>query len=300
MKKIVLILIDGIGLGEDSADNHISGLFSGMMGGNKLVASGSPVFFDNGVLIPTDAVMGVPGIPQSATGQTSIFTGVNAQKYAGVHISALPDYRLADIIKAKSLMKVLKEKGVSVTSANLYSDEFFEKRRSSRRNLFPVSTLTIMASESPFRQESEYLEKRAVFADITNKLIRQRGYDIPLISPEEGAERVKNISADYDFVFFEYFMTDIYGHKRNKTGIMESVDVLNRFVESLWNRIRDDDTGILIVSDHGNAEDFSTGDHTENSVPTILFSGNRPDLMEFSERIKNLTDIYDAVCENFG
>ena len=81
--------------------------------------------------------MGVQGIPQSATGQTSIFTGVNAQAVLGHHLTAFPNETLVKIIQERSLLKTLTEKGISATSANLYTREFFEARSKRRKNMFP-------------------------------------------------------------------------------------------------------------------------------------------------------------------
>ena len=216
-KKLLLFFIDGIGLGlDDVVANPIRDLFSGVMPGAGLVEQESARFFKGGVLIPTDAVMGVPGVPQSATGQTSIFTGTNAQKLLGRHLSAYPNERLKSIIEEKSLMRALRDEGVKVTAANLYSREFFDDRKKSRRNRFPVSTLTIQSSGAGFRFWPDYQSSMAVFADITNERLRKRGYDIPLIEPEEAAANMLNIVTEYDFVFFEYFMTDLHGHKRNR------------------------------------------------------------------------------------
>jgi bisphosphoglycerate-independent phosphoglycerate mutase (AlkP superfamily) len=50
---------------------------------------------------------------------------------------------------------------------------------------------------------------------------------------------------------------------------MECLDVLNRFVGSLWNAAASDNTGILIVSDHGNAEDVSMT--ARPPVPTTAY-----------------------------
>jgi bisphosphoglycerate-independent phosphoglycerate mutase (AlkP superfamily) len=75
---------------------------------------------------------------------------------------------------------------------------------------------------------------------------------------------------------------------------------LNRFVGSLWNAAASDNTGILIVSDHGNAEDVSTSDHTTNKVPTLLLSRNKRNRELFAGKVKNLTDIYYTVIEYFA
>jgi 2,3-bisphosphoglycerate-independent phosphoglycerate mutase len=300
MKKLLLFFIDGIGLGEDDERiNPIRGLFSNLMAGERLVKHAAPLFFPQCVLMPTDPVMGVAGVPQSATGQTSIFTGVNAQRLIGYHLTGYPNERLKAVIEERSLMKALIQRGVSATAANLYSQEFFEKRRQSSRNLFPVSTLTIQASGAGFRYWEDYKVGQAVFADITNELIRSRGYDIKLIKPQTAAAHMLNILGDFDFVFFEYFMTDLYGHKRNREELIGCVETLNQFTEFLWKGVDRQCTSVLVVSDHGNAEDLRTGDHTSNMVPTLLLSEDRDNQRLFAESVKDLTDIYGAVLEYF-
>ncbi len=300
MKKLILFFIDGLGLGpDDPVSNPMRTLFTELMSGEKLINREKPLFFPGGVLVPTDALLDVPGIPQSATGQTSLFTGINAQKHIGLHLSAYPGDKLKKLIEEYSIMKVLSSRGISTTAANLYSQEFFLKRRNSRRNLFPVSTLTIKASGSGFRYLEDYAVGMAVFADITNELIRKRGYRIDLIKPERAAANMLNILADHEFVFFEYFMTDLYGHKRNVEELIKCRDVLDRFMKALMDGIDSMNAGILVVSDHGNAEDVTTLVHTTNMVPTLLFTENRSDQKLFAERVKNLTDVYHAVIEYF-
>ena len=270
MRKLLLFFIDGLGIGSaDSTKNPMIDLFTGITGGTRIAEITSSVRFPGGIIIPTDAVMGVEGIPQSATGQTSIFTGVNAQKLLGFHLPAYPNDVLKSTIEEKSLMKKLADSGVSVTSANLYSDEFFEKRIRPGQNMMPASTLTIQAARSKFRFPEDYAIGKAVFADITNELIRKRGYDIPLLKPERAARHMLNILDDHDFVFFEYFMTDLHGHKQNREKLIECVATLNSFTSRLWEKVDRKQTAMLIVSDHGNCEDISIGDHTMNAVPSV-------------------------------
>ena len=147
MKKLFLFFIDGIGLCQK--ESPISHLFTKITG-RKLIAGTQPDFFDSGVICSADATLNVSGRPQSATGQATIFTGINASEYLGYHLTALPNQKLVELIEKQSLMKSLSDQGVSVTSANMYSDEFFQKRAARRRNAFPVSTLTIKASGGPF------------------------------------------------------------------------------------------------------------------------------------------------------
>jgi len=297
MKKLFLFFIDGIGLCQK--ESPISYLFTKITG-KKLIAGTQPDFFDSGVICSADATLNVSGRPQSATGQATIFTGINASEYLGYHLTALPNEKLVELIEEQSLMKSLGEQGVIVTSANMYSAEFFQKRAARRRNAFPVSTLTIKASGVPFRYYSDYEKGEAVFADITNRLIRERGYDIEEITPETAAENLLNILKENQFVFFEYFMTDVYGHKRNKEKLKESVDILNRFTETVWAGVKNDDTAILIISDHGNSEDLTIGDHTSNDVPAILLTKNKDESINFANLIYSLVDIYPWVLKYFS
>ena len=297
MKKLFLFFIDGIGLCQK--ESPLLNLFTNITGKN-LIEGDQPDFFDSGVICSADATLNVSGRPQSATGQTTIFTGINASEYLGYHLTAFPNQKLVELIEKQSLMKSLAEQGISVTSANMYSKEFFQKRAERRRNAFPVSTLTIKASGAPFRYFADYEKGEAVFADITNRLIRERGYNIEEISPEAAAGNLLNIIKNNEFVFFEYFMTDVYGHKRNVEKLEESVDVLNRFTETVWSGAKSDDTAILIISDHGNAEDLTTGNHTTNNVPAILLTKNSIDSKNFADSIHSLVDIYPWVLEYFS
>ena len=249
MKKLFLLFIDGIGLAEKSEENLVSLLFQNETDGFGLQLINKPKQFSCSILCPLDATLGTKGEPQSATGQASIFTGVNAAQKLGYHLPAFPNEELVEVISEKSIMKNLHEKGISVTSANMYSEEFFRNRRATIKNRFPVSTLTIEASKATFRMIEEYNEGKAVFADITNELIRKRGYDMPIISPENAGKRLNSIMADFDFVFFEYFMTDLYGHKKNVPEMNKCVETLNRFTKSIVEERDLRNEAILVVRD---------------------------------------------------
>ncbi|HXT50199.1 MAG TPA: phosphoglyceromutase, partial [Thermoanaerobaculia bacterium] len=85
-----------MGLGGDEGSNPFvaesSPALRHLLGG-PLTASRAPTLRVEGapvVLAALDAVLGVPGLPQSGTGQTTLFTGVNAQASIGHHVPALP------------------------------------------------------------------------------------------------------------------------------------------------------------------------------------------------------------------
>ena len=72
---VLLLFVDGVGLGERDPDKNP--LLRARLRRLR-VAQGLPPPDPTGLLVPTDACMGVPGLPQSATGQTAILAGVNA------------------------------------------------------------------------------------------------------------------------------------------------------------------------------------------------------------------------------
>jgi 2,3-bisphosphoglycerate-independent phosphoglycerate mutase len=72
LTKVLMIFIDGFGLGARRDDNPYffarTPFFDQLLGGHILYADSQVVQGDRAVMIPTDACLGVPGIPQSATG----------------------------------------------------------------------------------------------------------------------------------------------------------------------------------------------------------------------------------------
>ncbi|MBN2051559.1 MAG: hypothetical protein JW760_13995, partial [Spirochaetales bacterium] len=102
----------------------------------------------------------------------------------------------------------------------------------------------------------------------------------------------------YDFIMFEYFMTDKYGHKRDRGNLLSCVDTLNRFLGGVLSGMDPDRDAVLVVSDHGNAEDITTGSHTLNRVPCILFSRDEGAVRIFEESVRDLTDTYRTVVDS--
>src|ERR1700741_4055306 len=121
--SVLLIFVDGIGIGTRGVHNPLDGL-------------DSPIFsiFQNeeyrlpfdGLLAETDARLGVDGLPQSATGQTAILTGVNASKLIGRHLHGYPSPRLKQALAEDSIYKKLIACGRSVTFANAYTRSYVD------------------------------------------------------------------------------------------------------------------------------------------------------------------------------
>ena len=80
--RILFIFLDGVGLGADDPEtNPLASVempnLQKLLGGNKLLAATAPFVGERATLLALDASLGVNGLPQSATGQAVLLTGIN-------------------------------------------------------------------------------------------------------------------------------------------------------------------------------------------------------------------------------
>lgn len=292
--RILLIFIDGFGLGElDRAINplaHDTMLFWQELFGGPLTKELGFIFHKHACLVPTDATLGIDGLPQSATGQTAIFTGQNAAAIMGRHVQAFPGPALAAIIKDNSIMKQLVEKGLCATSANFYSPDYMDLV-AKRKRRHSASTLTILAAGQALRSYDEMIAGKAVYQDVTNSLLPVAA-GVPQISAKAAGERLVRIAAENHFTMFEYFQTDRVGHKQNWEYAFRVMQVLDEFLRSVYQAAEREDITIIITSDHGNFEDLHCKTHTYNAVPTIVTGS---ECQEIAEKIISLTDVTPVI-----
>jgi hypothetical protein len=125
---VLLFFIDGLGIGISSEHNPLARI-ENVEPLAHFKGEQSKIIFD-GVLIPTDARLGIEGRPQSASGQTTILTGVNAPKFLGVHKQGFPNQALRDVIAEHSIFLQLKRKNIEPNVfANAYTPKFFTKSK---------------------------------------------------------------------------------------------------------------------------------------------------------------------------
>ncbi|MBP2643170.1 MAG: hypothetical protein H6Q67_1057 [Firmicutes bacterium] len=300
MRKVLVIFIDGFGLGENNKDTNplvkfdmkiIKRLF-----GYPLTVEAKAVLTHKACFIPTDATLGVAGLPQSATGQTAIFTGVNAPLVMGRHIQGFPGPSLAAIIAEQSILLELVSRGLTATSANAYTPNYMEMV-AARKRKHSVTTLTLLSAGIGLRSLAELEAGQAINQDITNKMLPQLGiFDVEPVSPQVAGMRLANIAQNNHFTMFEYFQTDRFGHKRDWGVAEEITNILDEFITAVYQATKEKCL-VIITSDHGNFEDFSVKTHTYNLVPTILWG---PGCYEVAGKIKDITDIKPAIMEYLG
>src|SRR5687767_4219418 len=209
--SVLLIFVDGLGIGTRGAHNPLDRL--GAEASPLAVFEGEePSLPFGGVLARTDARLGVEGRPQSASGQTTILTGVNAPALPGYHKQGFPNKPLLEIISVHSIFRQLLEAGIRpVTFANAYTDGFFTERP----RWISATTAAVQAAGLTFRSIDDVKNDNAVFMDFTNRILIERGVDVSERTEEQAAEVLARITSENRFTLYEYFITDKVGHAQD-------------------------------------------------------------------------------------
>ena len=295
MRRVLLLFVDGVGLGEDDPSiNPVAAAktpFLDVLLGRKLAGIDGRIERNGAVLIPTDATLGVDGLPQSATGQTALLTGINAAQAAGRHVTAYPTVGLKDLLTRHSIFRQVKDLGGSVALANAYTPEYFGAVAEGRLRHAAI-TFSALAAGVPLRSLDDLREGRAVFHDLTNARPRAWGHDVPAITPEDAGRNLTRIAGGYHLSVFEFFLTDLAAHRRVPHEPVAVVEMLDALICGVVTSAGLEGLLIVMTSDHGNLEDGRAQTHTRNPVPTLLIGRGR-DVV--GQTIDTLTDITPAI-----
>lgn len=289
-ENVLLFFIDGLGIGTRGPHNPLDGLTDAEP--LAVFQNEEPQIPFAGILVRTDARLGIDGRPQSASGQTTILTGVNAPAAIGYHKQGFPNAALLDIIRQHSIFLQLKRAGVEpITFANTYTKWFFD----SRPRWISATTAAVEAAGMAFNTVADLRGERAVYHDFTNKLLRDRDEDVALRTPEEAADVLASVAANHRFTLYEYFITDKAGHAQNMESARLVLQNLARMIRRLLAKLDLVNTTVILTSDHGNIEDLSTRSHTLNSVPTIIWGAGNENI---SARVTNLAHLTPAIVDH--
>jgi len=263
-----MIFVDGLGLGNpDPEVNPVQSTLCPCLA--ELLGDARPI----------DACLGVDGFPQSATGQTALLTGVNAARLMGRHIEGFPGPRLADLIVAQNIFKILSDLGLDATFANGYFVENSAEAAAAR--IKSVTTIATLSAFGKVRNRVDMERGEAVCHDLTRETLRGRGYRGPLITPEQAADHLLGVAEKQHFTLFEFFQTDRAGHKgdagETKRILRELDAFLGWIVKELTFR---NDLCLVLTSDHGNIESLGSGTHTRNPVPFVVVGNGAQCLLD--------------------
>ncbi|MFW5972645.1 MAG: peptidase [Bacteroidota bacterium] len=269
-----MIFLDGVGLGSPSPVNPLS---TQDLPSLRRLGKGASWTADleeqstrRHVIRRIDATLGVEGLPQSGTGQASLFTGVNCAAIAARHYGPFPHSTSRPVIAAQNVYMRLQAAGVSTRDlcfANAYPDRFFSYIRATNR--WTVTTLCCHTAGVPLLERDDLAAGRAVAANLTGE-----GWPgdpaIPRTNEKAAASALVSLALANRFTLFEYYLTDKAGHGRPGAPPDVILDSLDRFLQAVMTSLPDDIV-LLVTSDHGNLEDVSTRGHTRNEVPFVAY-----------------------------
>ncbi len=294
-----MIFLDGVGIGDD---NPLTNpffkfgfkTFTEIFG--EIPSLKNQTLKRNGAfLFPVDARLGVEGFPQSGTGQTSIFCGMNAAKFVGKHFGPYPYSTLIPVIKEKNIFKHFISLGKNAFFANAYPKEFFDYIKSGRSRL-SVTSLSCMLSGLRLNSSTDVRQSKALTAEITNERWNKKlGYKLKILKPVTAAKRLLRIAKQNSFTLYEYFLTDHLGHGRYDGDLQSTLQTLDEFLFNIIIELGKDMT-LIICSDHGNFEDISIKTHTLN--PSLTITAGKYAEKLFDE-ITDLTEIKPAIMKIF-
>ena len=297
--RLLFIFLDGIGLGENNPETNPFARakmpnLNRLLDGRSLLKDAAPFHGEHASLLAVDPAVGVKGLPQSATGQAILLTGINIPAELGYHYGPKPNPEVAAYLKEATLFSRFVKEGRTAALLNAYPPRYFDGIDSGKR-LYSSIPLSVINASLPLFRHDDLFAGRALSADFTGEGWRTMlGFrDAPVMDASLAGQKLAALAKEYDFSLFEYWASDYAGHKQqmdNAIELMETFDsVLGGLVEA-W----DDDGLILVTSDHGNMDDLSTRKHTPANVPALVI-GNKTARDEFTRHMKDLTDIAPAI-----
>ena len=282
--RCLLFFLDGVGLG--STDPQVNPFaqqampaLAALLGDRGVMAASFDTevqHSDNASWLALDACLGVPGLPQSATGQAALLTGMNIPLLVNGHDGPKPSPAVSAYLKNGNLFSILQKNGHSTALLNAYPPRYFQSIQSGYRLPGAIALAAIHAGIS-LKDTRDLVEGQALSADFTGQGWNDQLHipGIPQITPYEAGVRMAELSSSYGFSIFEYWLSDIVGHRQEMQPACNIISTLDEVISGLSHAWSDSEGLIIITSDHGNMEDLSTRRHTTNPVPLILIGASQ-------------------------
>lgn len=260
--------------------------------GGPLTQASSEITRDGILLRHLDATLGYEGRPQSATGQTTLLTGVNAAAAMGRHYGPWPGPTLRALLERDTLFHLAQGVG-GAALANAYPREYFEAL-SGRRLRTNAPVAAARSAQVKLRDLASYRAGEAVAADVDGARFVAWKPDLPLQGARGAAAALTNIAANCAFTFFDVWSSDALGHAQDRAGALRLLANLDLMLSELL--AASTELTVVVTSDHGNIEDLSSSRHTANPVPLLVFG---PGAQEFVGAA-SLLDVAPAIARLWG
>jgi hypothetical protein len=305
-KHILLIFLDGIGLGdEDPASNPFARAdlptLHRLTGGQRWLRGLEPLQSERASFIPTDPRMGVAGRPQSASGQAAILTGKNIPALIGEHYGPRPNAAIRQLLAEDNFFTRMVQAGKTAALIEAYPPRWHDAVNSGKRLRSSYQHAAYVAG-LPLFDETHIYSGEALAVDWTGEGWRSElGYtDTPVYTPEEAGRLMVRISRRYDFAFFPHWLTDMIGHRGTLAEGVQILELFDRVMAGALAEWQDDEGLMIITSDHGNLEDLSHGKHTDNDIPTLAIGAGSASftagIRTLADLVPQMTAFYSSTC----
>lgn len=292
-KSVYFFFVDGIGIGPGGPHNPFDSLslpgFARMLAGQQLTAESFSDVAENGLLARAiDANLGMDGLPQSGTGQSTLFTGVNCARLSGRHFGPYPHSTSRPVLREKNLFNRVGSDHAAF--ANAYPERFFEWAQ--KRDRWSTTTRCCLDSGVHIRTMNDLRAGQAIAADLTGAGLSEVAHSpVDAISERDTARRIASMCSDYSLVVSEYFHTDKAGHAQDPEDASRRLTSIDRYLSALTDTLDFSRVTFVMTSDHGNIEDLSVKTHTRYPVPLVV---RGPGSSNFSG-VSDLTGVADAI-----
>jgi hypothetical protein len=299
IERVLVLFLDGVGLGDDDPEVNPFAqadlpTLRDLLDGRRPVRANEGYTTRQAALLPLDAQLGVPGLPQSGTGQTTILTGVNAPALLGQHYGPYPNQPLRELLSNGSLFGQLLEAGKPAAFANAYPDRFLSRLGRGTERL-SANTRAALLSGLKLRGPADLKAGRAVSALLTNEYWRQWNYDVPKLTAAEAGAQLAHLTEDHTLTYFEFWYTDVAGHRQDRDLSLYVLNMLDEFIAGALDALDLSRVLLLVISDHGNFEDWRTAKHTHNPALALLVGAGHQTVAPRLHSLQDITPALNAV-----
>lgn len=227
-----------------------------------------------------DAALGVPGLPQSGTGQTCWLTGLDAVRVMGEHFGPHPGPTLRRLLAQDSLPVRLTRAGGRAALANHYPPAYHAAQaRRPRPGCFPyafqAAGLPLNPREVPPVSPTLGLGYAAPWPEQT-----------PLADLSRLGERLAHAARAHDLIAADLWLSDLLGHRGGvpvPAGARAAGRAYLRRVDALLAGLLEGGARVVVSSDHGNLENLRVKAHTLARVP---FAGAGVELLSAGDIVE--------------
>jgi len=294
--SVLVLFLDGVGLGDNLVETnpfrHVAlPTLQTLLGVPYLTSEVAGTVTEYAALLGLDACLDVPGLPQSATGQTTILTGHNAPAALGEHYGPYPSHPLRQMLAEDNIFKTLLDAGRPVAYANAYPTHFIDRLNRGKGRL-SANTQAAHLSGLKIRSGEDLQQGRAVSALFSNEYWPEPDLKLPPVDSRRAGRNFARLGQEHTLTFLEFWYSDMLGHKQKRDESIKVLSMLDDFIAGILDELDLNRSLLLVVSDHGNFEDWTTSKHTTNPALTILAGAGFKKLVP---QLQSLLDVKRAL-----